>query len=239
VDFRGRWLDTPPSLNSRQKNQWPLYERQCFLSATFLLEPIPEIWIAARLLRKAVDAHLSGETHRAETLISEADVPAIAKWTDSIWGHRSKDIHRFRSVPNSPPTLAKEMRPKPRMPTGETQRRVRDRDGFFCRFCGIPVIDNLVRKRIHAAYPNALRWGRTDVEQHAAFQCMRLQYDHVLPYSRGGESSFGNFVVTCASCNFGRMEWTLEEVGLMDPRIAPVPPSWDAAAKWNGLEDFI
>jgi 5-methylcytosine-specific restriction endonuclease McrA len=77
------------------------------------------------------------------------------------------------------------------------------------------------------------------VEQHAAFQCMRLQFDHVLPYSRGGESSLGNLVITCASCNFGRMEWTLEEVGLMDPRIAPAPPSWDLAAKWNGLEDFV
>ena len=204
-----------------------------------LLEPIPEIWIAARLLREAVDAHLSGETHRAETLISEADVPAIAKWTDLIWGHRSEHVHRFRSVPNSPATVAKEMRPQPRIPTSETQLRVKERDGFFCSFCGIPVIDKSMRTRIQAAYPNALRWGPKNVGQHAAFQCMWLQYDHVLPNSRGGESSFANVVVTCASCNFGRMEWTLDEVGLVDPRIAPVPPSWDAAAKWNGLEDFI
>jgi hypothetical protein len=33
-----------------------------------LLEPIPEIWTAARLLREAVDAHLPGETHRAEAV---------------------------------------------------------------------------------------------------------------------------------------------------------------------------
>jgi 5-methylcytosine-specific restriction endonuclease McrA len=204
-----------------------------------LLEPIPEIWIAAGLLREAVDAHLSGETHRAEALISEADVPAIAKWTDSIWGDRNQQIHRFRSAPNPPPTLTKEMRPQPRMPTVKTKLRVKERDGFLCRFCGIPVVDKSIRTRIHAAYPNALRWGRINVERHAAFQCMWLQYDHVLPSSRGGESSFGNVVVTCAPCNFGRMEWTLEEVGLMDPRTAPVSPSWDAAAKWNGLGDFV
>jgi 5-methylcytosine-specific restriction endonuclease McrA len=203
-----------------------------------LLEPIPEIWTAARLLHEAVDAHLSGATHRADTHISEADVPAIAKWTDSIWGHRNQHVHRFRSARNSPPILAKEARPQPRMPTLETQLRVKERDGFFCRFCGIPIIDKSIRMRIHAAYPNALRWGRKNVEQHAAFQCMWLQYDHVLPNSRGGESSFGNVVITCAPCNFGRMDWTLEEVGLMDPRIAPVSPSWDAAVKWNGLGDF-
>jgi 5-methylcytosine-specific restriction endonuclease McrA len=204
-----------------------------------LLEPIPEIWIAARLLREAVDAHLLGETHRAETLIAEADVPAIAKWTDSIWGHRSAHIHRFRSVPNSPPAVTKEMRPQPRMPSAETQLRVKERDGFFCRFCGIPVIEKPVRTRIHAAYPKVFRWGSKNAEQHAAFQCMWLQYDHVLPNSRGGESSIANVVVTCASCNFGRMEWTLEEVGLMDPRIPSVSPSRDTAARWNGLRDFI
>lgn len=204
-----------------------------------LLDPIPEIWSAARLLREAVDSHLTGQIRRAESLIREADVPAIAKWTDSIWGHRSEHVHRFRSVPTSPQAVAREMRPQPRMPTRETQLRVKERDGYFCRFCGIPVIEKSVRTRIRAAYPNAVRWGTRNVEQHAAFQCMWLQYDHVFPNSRGGESSFTNVVITCASCNFGRMEWTLEEAGLIDPRITHVPPSWDLAAKWIGLEDFI
>ena len=147
--------------------------------------------------------------------------------------------HRGLRVPNSPPTLAKEMRPQPRKPSAETELRVKRRDGFFCRFCGIPVIENAIRTRIRAAYPEALRWGNENSEQHAAFQCMWLQYDHVLPHSRGGESSFDNVVVTCAPCNFGRMEKTLEEVGLIDPRIARVSPAWDAAATWNGLEQFV
>jgi 5-methylcytosine-specific restriction endonuclease McrA len=183
-----------------------------------LLEPIKEIWTAAQLLNESVDAHLSGETLRAEALIREADIPAIAKWTDSMWGHQNQHVHRFRQVRNSSATLAIEMRPQPRMPTVETKVRVKQRDGFFCRFCGIPVIDSSIRTKIHAAYPDALRWGKKNLEQHAAFQCMWLQYDHVLPNSRGGESSFDNVVVTCAPCNFGRMEKTLEEVGLIPIR---------------------
>jgi 5-methylcytosine-specific restriction endonuclease McrA len=204
-----------------------------------LLEPIQEIWIAARMLHEAAEAHLSGETHRSEALIREADFPAIAQWTDSIWGRRSEHVHRFRPVPNPPPTLTVEARPQPRMPALEIRLRVKKRDGFFCRFCGIPVIDSSIRRRIRAAYPDALRWGRKNIEQHAAFQCMWLQYDHVLPNSRGGESSFDNVVVACAPCNFGRMEWTVEEVGLTDPLTAMVPRSWDAAATWNGLSFFV
>jgi hypothetical protein len=131
------------SLNCAQNDERLRVIDSAFLAPRrCLLEPIPEIWTAARLLHEAVDAHLSGETHRAEALIREADVPAIAKWTDAIWGHRSQHIHRFRSVPNSPPALAKELRPQPRMPNAETQLRAKKRDGFFCRFCGIPVIEN-------------------------------------------------------------------------------------------------
>ena len=157
--------------------------RRCFL------EPPQEILTAARLLREAVDAHLVGQKHRAEALISAADVPAIAKWTDSVWGRRNQQIHRFRPVPSCPPTLPIEMRPQPRMPTEDTLLRVKQRDGFHCRFCGIPVIDSPVRRRVRAAYPGVLRWGRKNVDQHAAFQCMWLQYDHVLPNSREGEQS--------------------------------------------------
>jgi hypothetical protein len=76
-----------------------------------------------------------------------------------------------------------------------------------------------------------LRWGRTNGEQHAAFQCMWLQYDHIVPHKRGGATDLENLVVTCAPCNFGRMNRTLEEVGLEDPRAFPVVPT-----TWDGLE---
>lgn len=210
-----------------------LVPRKCFL------EPIPEIWAVADLLHDALEAHLSRKFHAAEELIRKADIPAIAKWTDSIWGCRSQHVHRFRPAPNSPPVLSMEMRPRPRMPTLETCQRVKERDGFFCRFCGIPVIEKSIRTKIREAYPGALRWGKKNTEQHAAFQCMWLLYDHVVPNSRGGESSFDNVIVTCAPCNFGRMEWMLEEVGLIDPRIALTSRSWGAATRWKGLVNFV
>ena len=83
-------------------------------------------------------------------------------------------------------------------------------------------------------YPQVMQWGRKNIEQHAAFQAMWLQYDHVLPHSRGGNNDLDNIVITCAPCNFGRMDRLLEEVGLQDPRNRePVRSNWD------GLERLL
>ena len=82
-------------------------------------------------------------------------------------------------------------------------------------------------------YEHLKLWGRKNIEQHAAFQAMWVQYDHVLPIARGGTSTLDNMVITCAACNYGRMDYTLEEVGLTDPRKRkPMRSGWD------GLERF-
>jgi 5-methylcytosine-specific restriction endonuclease McrA len=65
-----------------------------------------------------------------------------------------------------------------------------------------------------------------------------MQFDHVLPNSRGGTSTLENVVVTCASCNFGRMETTLDEARLVDPLSRPTPRKWDGFDSWLGLESF-
>jgi 5-methylcytosine-specific restriction endonuclease McrA len=119
------------------------------------------------------------------------------------------------------------------MPTTGEKRLLFERDGFHCRFCGIPIIRREVRERIRQVYPDALPWGRTNPTQHAAFQAMWAQYDHVLPHARGGANDLNNVVIACAPCNFARMNNTLEEVGLLDPRTRePVRSDWD------GLERF-
>jgi hypothetical protein len=56
----------------------------------------------------------------------------------------------------------------------------------------------------------------------------------VLPHSRGGDNSIDNVVVTCAPCNYGRMQWTLDEVGLIDPRKVPIQKT-----AWDGLERLL
>lgn len=198
-----------------------------------LKEPIPDIWSAAAMLDEAVDAHLAGDRARAAALLNAADLPAIAAWTESIWGGFDHEVHRVRKVSDAPPVLPLEARPKPRMPARQTCAAVLERDGYLCRFCGGPLVSADTRRKMAVAYPDALRWGPANADQHAAFQCMWLQFDHVLPNSRGGESSIDNVVVTCGPCNYGRREWTVEEVGLIDPRsIEPSPRLWDGLARF-------
>jgi 5-methylcytosine-specific restriction endonuclease McrA len=194
-----------------------------------LREPIPEIAEAARNLDEAVSAHLGGQSKTADILIRRADMPVIREWTESIWGRKSR-YAQYRVIAEAPPKVEGK---EERMPTLAEKAELLERDGYHCRFCGIPVIRREIRERIRKAYPRALPWGRTNLTQHAAFQAMWVQYDHVIPYTRGGLTKLNNLIITCAPCNFGRMEHTLEEVGLIDPRKSDV-----ISSSWDGLKRF-
>lgn len=194
--------------------------------------PVPEIAEAARLLDLAVAAHLAGEAGDAGTLFRQADLPAIRSWTESLWGPGGPWSTPITAL-TAPPTLPRHLRVRARMPNAAERRSLHERDGLHCRFCGIPLVRKEVRARISRVYPEAVPWGRTNASQHAALQAMMLQYDHLLPHARGGGNELENVVITCAPCNYGRWNRTLDEVGLDNPlNYAPVQSAWD------GLERF-
>ena len=198
--------------------------RACFRDA------IPEIAEAAALLDAAVTAHLLGNAAQAEALIRRADMPPVAAWVESILGKNSPYVVIHSS---GTPTLASEYRVAARMPNAQERCQLHARDGFHCRFCGIPVIRPEVRERIRRAYPQALRWGKRNAERHAAFFALWAQYDHLLPHAQGGGNELSNIVVTCAACNYGRGGYTLAEVGLAHPLERP-----PVRSAWDGLERF-
>ena len=186
-------------------------------------EPISEIFDAARYLDAAVSAHLAGQSEIAAKLFFLANDSKIWQWTDSIWGKKSPYITVTKQA-----RVIKGEKVVARMPTSAQKTALHARDGFHCRFCGLPVIRPEIRRVIQALYPNEVQWGKSNISQHAAFQCMWAQYDHVVPHSHGGTNDLENLVVTCAACNFGKMQYTLEELGLIDPRLfAPIQSQWD------------
>jgi len=198
-----------------------------------LRTPIPEIAVAAQLLDDAVSAHLLNHPEKAQELILMADMPEIRQWVESIWGKASPYL-QWRLVTPAPVVLDKTQRVQLRMPSAAEKRLLLQRDGYHCRFCGIPVIRREIRLKLRMLYPSALQWGRTNATQHAAFQAMWAQYDHILPHAKGGNNDLDNVVITCAPCNFGRMDFTLDEVGLSDPRTRePIHSNWD------GLERLL
>lgn len=194
-----------------------------------ICEPIPEIADAARYLDAAVSAHKHGNPSLAVELIHAADIDVIRGWLKVIWGDSSKHVQRSAVTP----TIPEDQRHKQRMPTKAEKEQIHERDGYNCRFCGMPVIRRETRARIHKAYPDAAYWGSKEIEQHAAFQAMWAQYDHVVPHAHGGASTLDNMLLTCATCNFGRGSYTLEDMALIDPRATtPIRTGWD------GLERF-
>lgn len=198
-----------------------------------LREPIPEIFEAARILDAAISVHLMGKLDLAETLIQEADLPAIREWTESIWAKSSLHV-KGRKLDTSLPQLPKEKRIPSRMPSKAEKIELHTRDGFHCKFCGIPLIRKEIRQYLKNIYPAALEWGRKNIEQHAAFQAMWLQYDHLIPHSRGGDNQLTNIVITCAPCNFGRMNYLVQDVGLKMPNLDKAP-----LTQWDGLERIL
>ncbi|MFZ5674436.1 MAG: HNH endonuclease [Pseudomonadota bacterium] len=63
---------------------------------------------------------------------------------------------------------------------------------------------------------------------------MWMQFDHIEPHSHGGDNSPDNVAVTCAPCNYGKDNWGLKQLGLLDPRTIPVQRT-----SWDGLERFL
>lgn len=194
-------------------------------------EPIPEIFDAARMLDAAVSAYQNGHKSLASELVEAAKIPAVGQWGYSIWGAKSLYV-QLQKLP--PQTSSAVSRVEARMPTPEQKRLLHRRDGYHCRFCGIPVIRAEVRKKFCSTFPELLIWGPKNAQQHVAFQTMWAQYDHVVPHSAGGGNDLENLVISCGPCNFGRMAYTLEEVGITDPRKRePLRSTWD------GLERFL
>ncbi len=191
--------------------------------------PIPELFDVARYLDAAVSAHLAGHASVAAELFSLANNGEVRAWLESIWGKDSEYVR----VEKLPPKDVSE-RVEARMPTQIQIDELHKRDGYHCRFCGIPVVRAEVRKRATELYPSAVTWGRTNASQHAGFQALWAQYDHVVPHSCGGTNDLENLVVTCAACNFGKMSYRLEELGLLDPRDFPV-----VSSSWDGLERLL
>ncbi|MBX9457103.1 MAG: HNH endonuclease [Rhizobium sp.] len=195
-----------------------------------LREPIDDIFVAADELAVASKALIEGDRLKAVALLNQANRPAIREWTESLWGARSPYAIVVQRA--SRPTLATLV--AERMPIKSQQAALISRDGYHCRYCGIPLIRKEVRAHLSKLVPEATLWGRTNLSQHAAFQAMWLQFDHVVPHSHGGDNSLDNIIVCCAPCNFAKMAFTVAELDLEDPRLREPKRS-----DWSGLEEIL
>lgn len=199
-----------------------------------LLPPIPELELAAKLLDGAVEALLTNRRELAGRLIVAADLPEIGAYARRLVGKMSVDVH---CVVKRPKCLPKGERDPARMPSLAEQRAIFAQDGWRCRFCGTKVINKAARALLIKLFPGEAHWTSREFERHTALYAMACSLDHVHPHGRGGRNVAENFVTACYCCQFGRGEWLLEEVDLVDPRSRkPVRDTWDGLSRLLAVE---
>lgn len=193
--------------------------RDCFLP------PIWELEEAAGLLAKSADALLEENYEQARKLIKAADMQSIWDFTFKIIGPINPAIHHQIQKPAAV-LPAKQIRIG--MPGIAFQRQIHQRDGWRCRYCGCRVISKDARKILIDFFPSEARWGTSNLAKHCALGALSACVDHVLPRSHGGTNDERNLVTACTPCNFGKWNWTLDEINFSDPRQrSPQIDTWD------------
>ncbi len=180
-------------------------------------------------LTDAGEAHVQGDAVQANASFAQADIPGMAAYVLRIIGKVDAGIHRQSRTPEAALLLPKAQQVG--MPSAADQRRIFERDGWHCRCCGVPVVSPQARTRLSARH-GALRWGKRNIERHAGVFALMASLDHALPRSRGGGNEQSNLLTACWPCQFGRMDWTYDEVQMADPRTGPAHPR---LAGWRGL----
>lgn len=198
---------------------------------TSLKQPIPEVYIAIFSLEAAVDAHLAGDQELAAAKFKEANCPATWLWLNEAWTRVIKHVVIKKPVGDTQ-VIPKSERDPDRTIATWIKQAVLARDGYRCRYCGLPVVHADIRKIAHQLYPKEIPWNPiVPAEKHSAFQATWLQFDHVEPHSHGGKSSVENVVISCALCNFGKDRFTLRQLHIEDPRLRP-----PVTSNFDGLE---
>jgi hypothetical protein len=148
-------------------------------------------------------------------------------------------IHEYPSVTNGATTpgeavstdIVDYMRSRRQVPNAAATRALHSRDGWRCRYCGCRVVSKSARDKMRAALPGAIPWRKSE-GYHAAFLALLATVEHVTPSSNGGDINSQNLVTACWPCQFGRCNYSLDELGLVDPRSrAPIVDDWDGLCR--------
>jgi hypothetical protein len=188
----------------------------------------PPSWFKDQLLIFVEAAELAayGDLVGAVMMIGRMRSDEMRHWFvehgQSSGGHRKK--HFQIAVPVVSPENFDVIREPKRF-----EHQVFMRDNYTCRYCDL----QLLSKEVLVAFERVVG---TDVftttgsnaQQHGAVHAFKIVADHVVPYKLGGRTNLDNLVSACPACNYGKHNYTVEQMDIQDPRNhQPVISTWD------------
>ncbi len=88
-------------------------------------------------------------------------------------------------------------------------------DSYKCVYCDWPVFPKVTFKALSQYLNSAtFSFGRTNEDRPGIYLTFCATLDHLVPYARGGRTDETNLVTSCWPCNYGKAEYSLEEIGL-------------------------
>lgn len=179
----------------------------------------PKDWFpqATQSFGAAYRAAEEGDLEQALTYLAETRGPELRDWFDV----HAQNTGWFRAA-----HFGREPKPEP-MPDLDPLRKpdryaaeVFERDGLRCRYCGKEVFPTAMLKRFERMVgPENFKTTGNNANRHGVRLAFSAALDHVEPHSRGGRTDPSNLVTACWPCNYGKADYTLAELGLMDPRL--------------------
>lgn len=156
-----------------------------------------------------------GMLERARFLLNKAPDLEMRDWfvvhaqNSGAWRNRAFEI----------------LAPEPVMPLDPVKRftkfenEIFTRDNLRCRYCASDVIPKRDFEKVQGALgPKTLPLGKTNSTRSGFYLMFVATLDHVLPWSLGGRTDESNLVTCCWSCNYGKGKYTVEQIGINDPR---------------------
>ena len=194
----------------------------------------PPTWFdeQALLFRDAAEKAAKGERTEAIQVLRRIRSDEMRAWFDE--DGQMSGLHRVRRLGVHALTISPDKFDPVRSPA-RYERLVFERDFYTCRYCGL----RLIAKEALTAFEKAVgvsefRTQGTNAQQHGVIHALKIVADHVIPYKSGGQTSADNLVSACPACNYGKYNYTLEQLGMDDPRERP-PVNRD----WDGLGSLV
>ena len=162
----------------------------------------------------------------------------MVSWYDEIAQHVG-DV-RYQLLNTEQPYRKKALSNKKR-DMGETRvRRIAERDGYRCGYCGIRVVEPAVLRKVQMllgrdVFPSKTKEkSSSNLDYHGIWITMAITLDHIEPFAINADDSDNNLVTCCWGCNFGKFDYTLQELGLLSPALGR-----GDTVGWRGLRDLI